>query len=161
MTQGVTITIDIDVKPSLVQLDGMSERSKEFGSVFLWAKEELKKANAENFALGGLPSGGWAPLSPRYAAWKLTHFPGAPIMIQTGELFRSLTSLNNAAETITPTSATFGTTVEYAKFHQYGTRKMPARTIVFCPIDFADNVAEKARDHILNDKGASLVRNML
>jgi phage gpG-like protein len=161
MSENVKLKISIDVKESLEQMDGMKNRSKNFASVFEWAKHELEKANAENFALGGLPSGGWAPLSPRYAAWKSVHFPGSPVMVQTGELFRSLTSLTNSAETITPTSASFGTTVEYAKFHQYGTRKMPARTIIFCPIEFADNVADKARDHILNDKGASIVRNIL
>jgi hypothetical protein len=159
--KSITIKTSIDAKQSMLQLDGMKRRSHDFAPVFEWAKLELEKANAENFALGGLPSGGWAPLSPKYAAWKATHIPGASPMVQTGELFRSLTNLNNSAEVITPTSATFGTSIKYAPFHQYGTRKMPARTILFCPIEFADRLGEKARDHIMNDKGASFAERML
>jgi phage gpG-like protein len=49
-------------------------------------------------------------------------------------------------------SATFGTDVEYAKFHQYGTTKMPARKIVFEPAGFKRELNEKMVDYVVNGK---------
>jgi phage gpG-like protein len=43
---------------------------------------------------------------------------------------------DSAVNVISKDTATFGTNVEYAKFHQYGTTKMPARKIVFTPREF-------------------------
>jgi phage gpG-like protein len=45
---------------------------------------------------------------------------------------------------MTNTSMSVGTTVEYAKFHQYGTTKMPKRKIVFEPAGFAKKVGADA-----------------
>lgn len=61
----------------------------------------------------------WPPLSPRYAARKAIEFPGAPILVRTGTLRRSMTiqgaSGNIAA--ISKTSAVFGTSVPYGIYH--------------------------------------------
>lgn len=65
---------------------------------------------------------GWKPLSPAYAAWKDSHYPGRPILVRTGSLRTSLTvarSLGNVNEQ-TPTTATFGTTNDHAMYHQTG-----------------------------------------
>lgn len=34
--------------------------------------------------------GAWAPLSPRYVAWKNLHYPGRPLMVATGAMRASL-----------------------------------------------------------------------
>lgn len=148
------IDMSCDADRALKYLDGMAARSRDFSSVFRWAREELKKANAANFAANGLPVGGWSPLKPRYAAWKARNFPGAPMMVQNGKLRRSLTDLRGNPNRIDKMEAEFGTSVEYAKFHQYGTSRMPKRQIVFEPPMFAKKLAEKAADHVIGARRA-------
>jgi len=85
---------------------------------------------AENFATNGLPSGGWAPLSPAYGAWKLLKYPGRPTMQATGRLFQSLT-IGLSTDKIKNDSVEFGNKVRYSTWHQYGTTRMPMRRLVF------------------------------
>lgn len=154
----IRIKIDCDADDAIEYLDGMIERSRDFTIVFQWAKRYIARANAENFTSAGLPVGGWSPLSPRYSAWKAVRFPGMPIMQQTGKLFRDLSSLNGAPNDIRPMSATFGTQIEYAKFHQYGTTRMPKRQIVFVPPLFAREFADKAAKHVVGSGGRRGIR---
>ena len=134
------ITIEVDVKADdvLDLLDKIDDRIHDMRPVFRWTKGYLETANSANFAANGLPTGQpWRPLSAEYGAWKAAHFPGSGMLRQSGRLFRSLISLSDsAANIISEDSATFGTSVEYAKFHQYGTTKMPKRKIVFTPLEF-------------------------
>lgn len=150
----MSISVDIDVRvtglvKTQAHLDGIARRAQDFTPVFLWAQDELRRANAKNFSSNGLPVGGWAPLSPPYAAWKAAH-GGGPPMQRTGRLFRSLVSLSGPPNTITPMWARFGTEVDYAGFHQYGTRKMPKREVVYEPFGFAADLADRARDHLVH-----------
>lgn len=134
------ITIEVEVKADdvLDLLDKMEDRIEDMRPVFRWTKGYLEAANAANFATNGLPTGSqWKPLSADYGAWKAANFPGTGMLRQSGRLFRSLTSLSDStANIISKDTATFGTSVEYAKFHQYGTTKMPKRKIVFTPREF-------------------------
>ena len=75
----------------------------------------------------------WAPLSPRYAAWKMAHFPGKPILQLTGRLHESLTHRPFGVEVISGHGMTIGTDVPYARYHQDGTPVMPARPIIGPP----------------------------
>jgi len=61
----------------------------------------------------------WAPLSDQYAAWKAKRFPGAPILVQTGALRRSMTSEGAPGNinTIGKTGAVFGTSIPYGIYH--------------------------------------------
>jgi phage gpG-like protein len=95
--------------------------------------------------------GGWAPLDRGYAAWKIANFPGAKKMNIDGKLFRSISNLEESAvNKIEKTSATFGTEVKYAKFHQYGTSKMPARKIVFEPAGFSRDISDKMENFVVH-----------
>jgi len=71
----------------------------------------------------------WAKLTDAYAEQKAKIAPGAPILVLTGTLRDSLRSASHPGHVvaITKRSAAFGTAVEYAGFHQTGTRKMKAR----------------------------------
>ena len=141
------VDIDIDVKgvaKAQARFTGMIARSKAFEPIFVKAKKRLELSNAANFTAQGLPSGGWSPLDPQYAAWKQTRFPGRPMLVGDGSLFRSVTSMTSGVSSIAPTKAEFGTNVEYAKFHQYGTRKMPKRKVIFEPVGFAKETAGDA-----------------
>jgi phage gpG-like protein len=152
----IRIDIDCDADDAIRYLDGMVARSQDFTVVLQWAKRYLARANAENFTSGGLPVGGWSPLKPKYSAWKAVRFPGMPLMQQTGRLFRDLSSLNGSPNEINPTNATFGTRIEYAKFHQYGTTRMAKRQIVFEPPMFARELADKAAKHVVGTGGRGL-----
>jgi len=131
----ISVKVDCDAKKVTARLQVMQTRSKNFRAVFDDAESMLEKANAENFSTGGLPVGGWKPRKRR-EVW--------PIMRRTGKLFNSLVNMQGSPKVITPTYAQFGTNVEYAKFHQYGTVHMPARKILFNPTAFSREVAEKA-----------------
>ena len=138
VTGKITIEVEVKADDVLELLEDIKDRTDDMRPVFRWAKAQLELANAANFMTNGLPSGKpWAPLDKDYGTWKSARFPGRGTMVQTGNLFRSLINMNDSAvNVISKDTATFGTNVEYAKFHQYGTTKMPARKIVFTPREF-------------------------
>jgi phage gpG-like protein len=72
-------------------------------------------------------------------------------MVRTGKLLASLSGIGpDATFSVTPKSMTLGTKVEYAKFHQYGTTKMPKRKIIFEPAGFAEKYANDAADWVVD-----------
>jgi len=133
---------------AIASFSAMILRGKSFAPVLEWAKADLRKSFATNFASNGLLVGGWAPLDAEYAAWKSVRFPGAPTLVQTGELFRSL-STDNFSGAARPNEIVIGTNLRYAKFHQYGTSKMPKREIVFEPKGFARELAKRAAQWVV------------
>lgn len=89
--------------------------------------DELQKSFEKNerklFATEGASGGAaWAPLSPKYAAWKMQHYPGKPILEREGDLKESLTNLNSSGSILVKEMnyAIFGTAVDYARFHAQG-----------------------------------------
>lgn len=146
--------VDIKVvgaKEAAAELQEMIERSDKLQPVFEWARVFLRSAWAANFAANGLPSGAaWDPLDPQYGAWKAVRFPGAPTLVRSGRLFRSLTESNGIAISIRGATAEFGTNVEYAKFHQEGTSKMPKRQIVFDPPGFSRELGQRIGSFIVD-----------
>lgn len=134
----------IGAEKAALRMQAIIDRSDQLQLVFEKARAELAAANAANFAANGLPSGGaWAPLDPQYGVWKSIRFPGRPTMVRSGRLFESLTTLTDSANKINGSTAQFGTTVEYARFHQRGTFKMPKRTILFEPPGFARRMGKR------------------
>jgi hypothetical protein len=65
--------------------------------------DDVEHAFREQFDSQGVRLTGevWAPLSPRYAAWKARHFPGMPILRRTDVLFASMTHRPMAVERVT------------------------------------------------------------
>lgn len=78
---------------------------------------------------GGSGSGGWAALSPPYAAWKTMKAPGAPILVLSGALRASLTQDSDSMAVYRPQrlGLEIGSRVPYARYHQTGTSRMPSR----------------------------------
>lgn len=151
----VDVDIHVDADEALERLEDMREQLEDLRPVFRWAKRELEKSYAANFASNGMLVGGWSPLDATYASWKMSRFPGAPPMIRSGRLFRSLTEMTDSrVNIIEKTQASFGTTVEYAKFHQYGTTKMPKRKIVFEPRGFASDLGKKIATYVVEGSDA-------
>jgi hypothetical protein len=89
-------------------------------------------------SLGTFGPGHWAPLSPEYAAWKARHFPDKGILERTGRLRESVRwdgrALGQDGYFVPgPRSVFFGTDVPYGRFHQDGTKRMPARPFLPTP----------------------------
>lgn len=139
--QTVIFTVSGDEK-AIARFEAMEFRLDNVMPVLEWAKKDLTQAWRTNFLSNGLLVGGWAPLDPDYFAWKKVRFPGAPTLVQTGRLFRSL-GTDNVAMNVRKDEAVIGTNLRYAKFHQYGTSKMPKRKVVFEPKGFADEFGRK------------------
>lgn len=137
----ISFDVEVDMNDTLRYLQEMDERAYHMITVFEKAKKLLEAAFAANFASGGSLVGGWPPRQQPL---------GWPLMIRTGKLMGSLSNMEGPENYIHLTSAQFGTSVEYAEFHQYGTYRMPQRKIVFEPVGFAHTVGEMAADHIVN-----------
>ena len=150
--------VSVDTSEVRHLMERMLVRESNYFTVAEAAKGYLEAANAENFASNGLPVGGWAPLRPETAAWKLAHgYPATPL-VDSGELFESVTHFAGANSQIRPKSAEFGTTVSYAQFHQYGApgAHLPKRQIIFTPPGLAQMLASATADHIVGHGGAVL-----
>ena len=81
----------------------------------------------------------WAPLSPKYKEWKSKRVPFGTLVF-SGELAASFSESGAPyhIEKIGKKEAVYGSSHPLAKFHQYGTRKMPQRQIIF-DSDFRNN----------------------
>jgi len=103
---------------------------------------------------GAYGSGSWAPLSPAYGAWKERKHPGLPIMELSGRLGDSLMdAFGNADSTYEATEDTLriGTKTPYARFHQYGTGRMPARPLIALTEADKAEIVKIVRDSFANE----------
>jgi phage gpG-like protein len=128
-------------EPAIVEMDRLRAAIEDWKPFFRdYVAPKFFRDVERNFETEGGYVGGWAPLSPIYAKWKATHYPGRPILQRKGRLFRSLQFANGnvgpgGVARITNTGAELGTSVPYGRFHQRGTGRMPPRRIVFLPTD--------------------------
>jgi hypothetical protein len=79
---------------------------------------------------GGRSGTVWAPLSPTYAAWKEKYFPGRPILQLTTAMWSQFAVGTGMVVEKTPLSLRMAPTLPCPRFHQQGTRTMPARKVV-------------------------------
>lgn len=102
--------------------------------VFQSLARQFAKSQQQQFSkVGGHTGARWAPLSPRYAAWKARHYPGKPILQLSGDLKDSLTKRPFGVDEVWDKGMVVGTAISYAKYHQNGTATMPARPIIGKP----------------------------
>lgn len=92
--------------------------------------DQFALSQRQNLGSGGGYYGYFQPLVPGYAAWKDAAYPGAPILTRTGELRESLTSRPFGVEHIDDRRMVLGTQIEYARYHQEGTSRMPKRPLI-------------------------------
>tara|TARA_R100001129_G_scaffold172248_1_gene142812 strand:- start:74 stop:565 length:492 start_codon:yes stop_codon:yes gene_type:complete len=93
----------------------------------------------------------WPPLSPAYAAWKSRHFPNRPLLVLRGHLRDSLTNESSRQMVFNRAGGRqliIGTRIKYAKFHQYGTKKMPARPFVKVDQGLVNDWAKEMRKDV-------------
>lgn len=127
--------------------------------VLRWAKRKLERDFSENFTTFGSLSakamlkGAWPPLDTQYASWKASRYPGAPMMVQTGELkFR----VTHPVVEMSDMHLVIAVPGDLAKWHQFGTRNMPQRPLVFVPRNFDRELGNKAAKFIVNGRNSSL-----
>jgi phage gpG-like protein len=149
----IDVSVDFDDDSYKDKLDGMQRRGRDFSPVMEDIRDELQKAWTANFTANGLAVGGWKPLDAKYGAWKAVHFPGAPPLVQTGHLFQAIASLRGNSVEINRDGARFNLpNISYAKFHQYGTTKMPKREIMFEPEGANRRWAGMMQEHVLGER---------
>jgi phage gpG-like protein len=81
----------------------------------------------------------WQPVKESYLQWKRKKGFSSKTLHKTGRLSQSFSSV------VMPFQAVIGTEVEYAIYHETGTKKMPAR-------QFAKPVADKFREEQVAEK---------
>jgi phage gpG-like protein len=144
----VHVVVEIDgIDETLEYLEDVRKRMRDLRPIWPGLQQSLKRYSIANFTAQGLPSGGWRPLDAEYASWKSGRFPGAPILVQTGKLFRQVLEgpkLDGARD-----NASFSFEGRIAKFHQYGTTKMPARPVLFAPEVWVDEAVDTMADYIV------------
>lgn len=110
----------------------IGRRSRDLRPAWPSVGDFMARTAAEQFATGGARLGKpWAPLSPPYLRWKIKHGFDPRILIQTGEMRDSYVSRPMSVEDYRRKEASFGSDDPKAEFHQYGTRNMPARPVLF------------------------------
>jgi hypothetical protein len=72
----------------------------------------------------------WPELAPSSLRQKRREGYPTDILVRDSTLLRSLSDRPLNVERILPHELTAGTRVSYAKYHQYGTRRMPRRTLI-------------------------------
>jgi len=144
----VQVEVDLDGDEDASEyLDDVKKRMKDLRPVWPRLHQSLKAYMIANFTAQGLPSGGWKPLDAEYGSWKVQNFPGAPILVQSGKLFQQVAKGPKLEGLMRGARFTFGGRV--ARFHQYGTEKMPARPILFAPERWIDEAAEEVVKYIV------------
>jgi len=140
--------IEIDgIDDTLDYLDNVKRRMRDFRPIWPALNQSLKQYMIGNFTAQGLPSGGWKPLDAEYGAWKTRNFPGAPMLVQSGKLFSTIAKgpkLDGNRQ-----SARFMFDGRVARFHQYGTTKMPARPLLFAPDVWVNEVTDEMADWVV------------
>lgn len=85
----------------------------------------FEEQQVERFAAQGP---GWEGLSPRYAEWKASRYPGKGILRASDKFYDSLTKEGgDAIRKATAKGMQFGSKVPYANRHNRGTNGMPKR----------------------------------
>ncbi|QDV78084.1 phage virion morphogenesis protein [Botrimarina mediterranea] len=115
---------------------------------------EVEEVERNSFANQTAPNGqAWAPLKPATIKRK----GHSRILVETGRLGVSLTQSGHPDAVVEivdePGQGGFsrGTAVEYAGYHQKGTKRMPARPPVGVDEEYVDGFAERAADHLVEN----------
>jgi phage gpG-like protein len=114
------------------QIRGMQERAADLTPAWETLIEHFAERNFRQFLSRGREYGTpWKPLRPRTIRDKLRHgYPTDPL-IRTAKLVHSLTIRPLGIERIGPREMSAGTSVAWAKYHQYGAPRagLPARPL--------------------------------
>lgn len=118
----------------LDKLEELELTFKDFRPLFRDAAKLFYEFEKEAFETEGDSSaaGEWEPLSPLYELIKERDYPGKTILRRTDALYKSLTQPNarGSIRRVTESELLIGTSIDYAIYHQTGTRFMPERPVI-------------------------------
>jgi phage gpG-like protein len=130
MAGGTMVTFQIDGHKALkIEIDRFKHRLDNVEPVWQAIADRMAVVWGREFKMEGAWVR-WAPLSPRYRAWKANKYPGAKIMHLTGDLEDSLTKRPFGIDEMNEKVMVIGTMVSYAQYHHRGTPMMPARPVL-------------------------------
>lgn len=116
------ITIEVDDRGVVAGLSRLAERMEDMSPVMREVGDAVREASMDAFKREASPEGAkWPPLSPA----TIRRRRGGPvhrILQDTGALRQSIVKRLEGNR-----SVIVGARVEYAPFHQFGTKRMPAR----------------------------------
>ncbi|MFD4554411.1 phage virion morphogenesis protein [Streptomyces sp. NPDC058469] len=97
---------------------------------------------------GGVINKLWPRLSVPYETWKAKNFPGRPPLIRSGVMQNSFKFQSGSNFAIIRNSA------DYFRYHQLGTRKMPARVMFAVDDARAKAIGEIVRKEVMRKVAA-------
>jgi phage gpG-like protein len=124
MRLSVDVFGDVQLDRRLLRFE---EHAGDLSPVFEALADDFLDLEGRQFASeGGFASGGWAPLAPSTVRRRGT---AHPILTDSGDLRASLTQRDGkgSVRRISDDEMFVGTDVDYAQYHQTGTRRMPRR----------------------------------
>lgn len=151
----VKIQIHVDVDSSAIS--SMRDNMTSYREPLREGIAFLRTTFGTNFDSSGSMVGGWDPLRPATSKWRAEHGlpPVAPILVNNGSLRAAVLG---AQGDVGSHSAELTIRHELVRFHQYGTRHMTSRKIVFEPAGFAHLMARRIRAHIMPNAFTSDLR---
>lgn len=99
----------------------LDEQSRDLSEPLGQLMDQILDSVREQFDTEGAAAGGvmWAPLSDDYGAWKLAHYPGAPILVRDGGMRTAMLDRVGAVQ-VTAEMAVYDPVSEIAGYHQTG-----------------------------------------
>ena len=138
----MAIELRIQLDSATALLSALSVRLDSSDDLLAPALPVVAAAIERNFDEEGWPVP-WAPLSARYAAYKARRFgAGLRILERSGALRRSISTRLEGGALVASTD------VPYAAFHQYGTRRLPARPFLTLTETDKEEVAQAVADSL-------------
>lgn len=99
---------DPEMREFAFRVRGIAAQIDDFTPLLHGLGDLFKAAEQKQFATEGGSSGGWAPLTAAYAAWKEQHFPGRPIGVLRGHLRSAMTGGAGYSQHVTKNAASYG-----------------------------------------------------
>lgn len=131
------ITIEVDDRGLVAGLTKLADRLDDMTPVMREVGDAIREASMEAFDREAAPDGGkWAPLSPATVR-RRRGGPAHRILQDTGMLRQSVVKRLESDRTVI-----VGARAQYAPYHQFGTRRLPARPFL--------GVSQEARQEILD-----------
>jgi hypothetical protein len=132
------------------RLGAARDRSRDLRGAWPAVGDDVAEAMAMQFMTEGVAGGRpWAPLKPEYRQWKVKHNYDPRTLLRTRAMRDSLTSRPMDIEEYHAEYADFGSTDEKLPFHQYGTRRMPRREVLFWHEPLVARTVRRVKNYIV------------
>lgn len=136
---GVTITVNQNgLQEATANIQGFANKSVDLSTPMKQASVLMMRSIQQNFDSSGRPSS-WVPLAASTIRQKIRLGYSTKPLIRTGTLRQSIASQADRM------SMRLGTMVSYARYHQFGTKTIPARPY----LRFQTQDLDRIRDMII------------